>query len=88
MAQRKTGQGYQWADQICNTARNLCEHPIGASPYARRHCILPIDGFFEWKAISNRSMRYCPARAACRAGEAEDVADRGDLPEGIGAREA
>ena len=26
-ASELTGQGYQWADQVCSTARNLCEHP-------------------------------------------------------------
>ena len=29
-ASELSGQGYFWADQVCNAARSLCDHPYWA----------------------------------------------------------
>jgi putative SOS response-associated peptidase YedK len=40
----------------CETVRTL---PSFREAYRKRRCILPVDGFFEWKAIKGRQTALC-----------------------------
>jgi putative SOS response-associated peptidase YedK len=56
----------------CETVRNL---PTFRDAYRRRRCILPVDGFFEWKAIKGQ-----------KAKQPYTIAMKDGRPFGIGGR--
>jgi len=59
----------------CETVRDL---PTFREAYRRRRCIVPVDGFFEWKAIKGRIRQpYAIAMSGWRA--VRDCRDLGKL---------
>jgi putative SOS response-associated peptidase YedK len=54
-------------------ARPLGRYPSFREAYRRRRCILPVDGFFEWKAIKDQKAKLPYA-----------IAMKGGSPFGIG----
>jgi putative SOS response-associated peptidase YedK len=58
------------ADQRCETVAAL---PTFRDAYRRRRCIIPVDGFFEWKAIKGQKAKRPYA-----------IAMKGGTPFGIG----
>jgi putative SOS response-associated peptidase YedK len=40
-------------------AETLSDKPSFRNSYRRRHCLVPADAFYEWKAIGNRKQPYC-----------------------------
>jgi len=54
-------------------AETVARLPMFRDAYARRRCILPVDGFFEWKAIKGQ-----------KAKQPYDIAMKDGTPFGIG----
>jgi putative SOS response-associated peptidase YedK len=54
-------------------AETVASLPTFRDAYARRRCIVPVDGFFEWKAIKGRTARQ-PFAIAMRDGTPFGVA--------------
>lgn len=69
--QARSGGAYRWGlipswardpaigHRLINArAETLAEKPSFRSAFRRRRCILPADGFYEWKAIGGRKQPY------------------------------
>jgi putative SOS response-associated peptidase YedK len=37
----------------------LADKPAFRNAYRRRHCLIPADAFYEWKAVAGRKQPYC-----------------------------
>ena len=59
-------------------AETIATLPTFRDAYAKRRCILPIDNFFEWKAIKGEKVKQ-PYAIAVKSGEPFGLA--GDLGE-------
>jgi putative SOS response-associated peptidase YedK len=40
-------------------AETLSDKPAFRNAYRRRHCLVPADAFYEWKAVAGRKQPYC-----------------------------
>src|SRR5207237_7136190 len=57
----------------CETVRDL---PTFRDAYRQRRCIVPVDGFFEWKAIKGQKAKQ-PYAIAMKDGAPVAIAGRG-----------
>jgi len=57
--------GHKPINAKCETVNRL---PMFKDAYRRRRCILPVDGFFEWKAIKGQRTKH-PYAIAMKDGE-------------------
>jgi len=55
------------------TAERVATAPMFREAYARRRCIVPVDNFFEWKAVKGAKIKQ-PYAIALRSGEPFGIA--------------
>jgi SOS response associated peptidase (SRAP) len=53
-------------------AETVSRLPMFRDAYTRRRCILPVDGFFEWKAIKGQKAKQ-PFAIAMRDGSPDEI---------------
>ncbi len=58
-------------------AETVAKLPMFRDAYKRRRCILPIDAFFEWKAILGQKVKQ-PFAIAMAAADLRRAHDRGE----------
>jgi len=58
-------------------AETVARLPLFRDAYARRRCILPVDGFFEWKAIKGQQAEQ-PFAIAMKDGSPSGIAGLGE----------
>lgn len=55
------------------TAERVATAPMFRDSYARRRCIVPVDNFFEWKALKGAKAKQ-PYAIAMKSGEPFGIA--------------